>query len=96
MQSDPKNPQAPGRLAPRVVLRAPFYAKELGTARDVTVRSGCVALLFESGIELQFHGPEEFWRALLAKVGSGEAFAREEDGDAGNREGHRNEATHDG
>lgn len=59
-------------LVPRVVVRAPFYAKQLGPVRDVAVREGCVAVIFDGGIELRFHGDGELWSALLAKVHAGE------------------------
>jgi hypothetical protein len=59
-------------LVPRVVVRAPFYSKELGPVRDVVVRDGCVVVLFEAGVELQFHGDPDLWKTLLRKVHAGE------------------------
>jgi len=59
-------------LVPRVVVRAPFTAKELGAVRDLSVRHDHVAVIFEGEIELRFYGDSELWTSLLAKVHAGE------------------------
>lgn len=59
-------------LVPRVVVRATFFAKELGPVRGLAVRDGCVVVLFDGGVELQFHGDGALWSGLLAKAHAGE------------------------
>ena len=52
-------------------------SKELGPVRDLTVRAGCVVVVFDGGVEIEFHGERDLWTALLAKVHAGELFLGE-------------------
>jgi hypothetical protein len=67
-EADP-GPEDPGaEREPRVVLRRPFYVKELGAVRAVSVHPGAVTLHFAEGSKLEVHGADDDVAALAVAL----------------------------
>jgi hypothetical protein len=63
-----EEPPSLSALVPRVVLRAPFVAKELGRLRYLSTHAGgATVAVFDSGVALRFHGDVRAMAAAFAR-----------------------------